>query len=125
MKYILKIITDQILNNEKYRYLNVSHFEYKEYSKAIYENSNVYEKNIAELIFLVDTGKWFDETLRFEICMCSNKNLLEIKKGYTEDYTEYQNREYKNAALNIIFEIENFQNKNRLNNNEGCVNYEY
>lgn len=125
MKYILKIITNQILNNEKYRYLNVSHFEYKEYSKAIYENSNVYEKNIAELIFLVDTGKWFDETIRFEICMCSNENVLEIKKGYAENYTEYPNKEYRNVALDIIFEIEKFQNKNRLNDNEGCVNYEY
>ena len=76
MKNILTIIIKQILNNEKYKYLNVSHFEYKEHSKAIYKNSNVYEKNIAELIFLVDTGKWFDKTIRFEMCMCSNKKCI-------------------------------------------------
>ena len=52
MKNILTIIIKQILNNEKYKYLNVSHFEYKEHSKAIYKNSNMYEKNIAELIFI-------------------------------------------------------------------------
>lgn len=125
MKYILKIIIKQILNNEKYKYLKISDFEYKEYSKAIYENSNVYEKNTAELIFLVDTGKWFDETIRFEICICSNKNVLEIKKGYNENSTEYPLKEYRNIALDTIFEIENFQNKNKLYKNEGCVNYEY
>ncbi|SUQ48020.1 hypothetical protein CNEONATNEC26_01880 [Clostridium neonatale] len=59
------------------------------------------------------------------MCMCSNKNVLEIKKGYNENCTEYPHREYRNIALDMIFEIENFQNKNKLYKNEGCVNYEY
>jgi len=125
MKYILKLIVKQILNNPKYKYLNISHFEYKEYSKAVYENSNVYEKNTIELIFLVDTGKWFDETIRFEMSMCTHKNELEIKKGYTENRVEYKNKEYINIVFFIIYEIEKFKDKNRLYKNEGCVNYEY
>ena len=39
--------------------------------------------------------------------------------------TEYPHREYRDIALDMIFEIENFQNKNKLYKNEGCVNYEY
>lgn len=125
MKYILKLIVKQILNNPKYKYLNISDFEYKEYSRAVYENSNVYEKNTIELIFLVDTGKWFDETIRFEIYMCTHRNELEIKKGYAENGIEYKNKEYKNIVFFIICEIEKFKDKNRSYKNEGCVNYEY
>lgn len=122
---ILNIIADRLLKNKAFNQLRVVKQNSDIYKRTIYTASGNYDEYTLRLVFLINTGKWFDETLRFTITANSNNNLLIVRRGYEETCACFKYKNYKDIVKNIIEEILNMQNENFINNKlKGCVNYE-
>ena len=122
---ILNIIVDRLLKNKAFNQLRIVKQTNDIYKRIIYTGSGNYDEYTLRLVFLINTGKWFDKTLRFTITANSNNNLLIVRRGYEEACVCFKYKNYKAIVNNIIEEILNVQNENYINNKlKGCVNYE-
>ena len=87
---------------------NVVECTKKETIRDVYIDDGVYKETKIDLIFLIDTGDWFNKTIRFDIAINTHDNMLVVRKGYGYDYIAYKRNEFKKVVEYIDYEIYKF-----------------
>ena len=69
MHRLLNIIGKRFQIYEMQQMLHIVEYTQRESRRNVYINGGVFEENKIDLIFLIDTGDWFDKTIRFDIAI--------------------------------------------------------
>lgn len=112
MKRLLNLIEKNIQKNTVQKMEYIVEYTQKESTRNVYINGGVYEENKVDLIFLVDTGDWFNKTIRFDIAINTYDNMLVLRKGYGYDYVEYKRTDFKKIIEYISNEVYMFSMEN-------------
>lgn len=108
MKRLLKLIENNIERRLLQYNKNVVESTKKEIIRDVYIDGGVYKETKIDLIFLIDTGDWFNKTIRFDIAINTHDNMLVVRKGYGYDYIAYKRNEFKKVVEYIDYEIYKF-----------------
>ena len=108
MKRLLNLIENNIERRLLQYNKNVVECTKKETIRDVYIDDGVYKETKIDLIFLIDTGDWFNKTIRFDIAINTNDNMLVVRKGYGYDYIAYKRNEFKKVVEYIDYEIYKF-----------------
>ena len=108
MKRILNLIEKGIVKNTVQSMTSIVEYKQKESSRAVYIDGGVYEENKISLIFLVNTGDWFNKTIRFDIAVNTYDNKLVTRQGYGCDYKVFDRAEFKEIINCISNEVHKF-----------------
>lgn len=110
MKYYLDDILNEMMKDE-----SISSLEgvVKNSNRKIYFNSGEYQENSIDLVFLVDTGTWFKETIAFTIKTNSFSREIEVIKHTSFYSVTFNRRPAKNVSDYIVDEIIKFKNKDK------------
>ena len=112
MKSLLNLIEKNIQKNTAQKMEYIVEYTQKESTRNVYINGGVYEENKIDLIFLIDTGDWFNKTIRFDIATNTHDNMLVVRKGYGYDYVEYKRADFKKIIEYINNEVYMFSMEN-------------
>ena len=82
MKRLLNLIENNIERRLLQYNKNVVECTKKETIRDVYIDDGVYKETKIDLIFLIDTGDWFNKTIRFDIAINTHDNMLVVRKGY-------------------------------------------
>lgn len=108
MKRLLNLIENNIERRLLQYNKNVVECTKKETIRDVYIDDGVYKETKIDLIFLIDTGDWFNKTIRFDIAINTHDNMLVVRKGYGYDYIAYKRNEFKKVVEYIDYEIYKF-----------------
>lgn len=108
MKRLLNLIENNIERRLLQYNKNVVESTKKEIIRDVYIDGGVYKETKIDLIFLIDTGDWFNKTIRFDIAINTHDNMLVVRKGYGYDYIAYKRNEFKKVVEYIDYEIYKF-----------------
>lgn len=108
MKRLLNLIENNIERRLLQYNKNVVECTKKETIRDVYIDGGVYKETKIDLIFLIDTGDWFNKTIRFDIAINTHDNMLVVRKGYGYDYIAYKRNEFKKVVEYIDYEIYKF-----------------
>lgn len=108
MKRLLNLIENNIERRLLQYNKNVVESTKKEIVRDVYIDGGVYKETKIDLIFLIDTGDWFNKTIRFDIAINTHDNMLVVRKGYGYDYIAYKRNEFKKVVEYIDYEIYKF-----------------
>lgn len=108
MKRLLNLIENNIERRLLQYNKNVVESTKKEIIRDVYIDDGVYKETKIDLIFLIDTGDWFNKTIRFDIAINTHDNMLVVRKGYGYDYIAYKRNEFKKVVEYIDYEIYKF-----------------
>ena len=103
-------IKKHILKYNKY----IDKCSIKEFSREIYLNGNIYIEGTIEIIFLINTGDWFNKTIRFDIKINTYENKIFIRNGYGSRYKKYNKKDIKKVLNFINKRINEFYLKNNM-----------
>lgn len=105
MHRLLNIIGKRFQIYEMQQMLHIVEYTQRESRRNVYINGGVFEENKIDLIFLIDTGDWFDKTIRFDIAINTYDNKLIVRKGYGYDYIEYELNQFNMLVEYITQEV--------------------
>lgn len=108
MKRLLNLIENNLERRLLQYNKNVVESTKKEIVRDVYIDGGVYKETKIDLIFLIDTGDWFNKTIRFDIAINTHDNMLVVRKGYGYDYIAYKRNEFKKVVEYIDYEIYKF-----------------
>lgn len=108
MKRLLNLIENNIERRLLQYNKNVVECTKKETIRDVYIDGGVYKETKIDLIFLIDTGDWFNKTIRFDIAINTHDNMLVVRKGYGYDYIAYKRNKFKKVVEYIDYEIYKF-----------------
>lgn len=108
MKRLLNLIENNLERRLLQYNKNVVESTKKEIIRDVYIDGGVYKETKIDLIFLIDTGDWFNKTIRFDIAINTHDNMLVVRKGYGYDYIAYKRNEFKKVVEYIDYEIYKF-----------------
>lgn len=108
MKRLLNLIENNLERRLLQYNKNVVECTKKETIRDVYIDDGVYKETKIDLIFLIDTGDWFNKTIRFDIAINTHDNMLVVRKGYGYDYIAYKRNEFKKVVEYIDYEIYKF-----------------
>ncbi len=86
--------------------------------RDVYINGDVYKETKYDFIFLVDTGDWFNKTIRFNIAINTCDNDIVVRKGYGYDYKEYSKTQFEDIIKYINKEVVKFSLRDLDSKNE-------
>lgn len=105
MHGLLNVIGKRFQIHEMQQMLHIVEYTQRESRRNVYINGGVFEENKIDLIFLIDTGDWFDKTIRFDIAINTYDNKLSVRKGYGYDYIEYELNQFNMLVGYITQEV--------------------
>ena len=105
MHGLLNVIGKRFQIHEMQQMLHIVEYTQRESRRNVYINGGVFEENKIDLIFLIDTGDWFDKTIRFDIAINTYDNKLIVRKGYGYDYIEYELNQFNMLVEYITQEV--------------------
>lgn len=105
MHGLLNVIGKRFQIHEMQQMLHIVEYTQRESRRNVYINGGVFEENTIDLIFLIDTGDWFDKTIRFDIAINTYDNKLIVRKGYGYDYIEYELNQFNMLVEYITQEV--------------------
>lgn len=105
MHGLLNVIGKRFQIHEMQQMLHIVEYTQRESRRNVYINGGVFEENKIDLIFLIDTGDWFDKTIRFDIAINTYDNKLIVRKGYGYDYIEYELNQFNMLVGYITQEV--------------------
>lgn len=105
MHRLLNVIGKRFQIHEMQQMLHIVEYTQRESRRNVYINGGVFEENTIDLIFLIDTGDWFDKTIRFDIAINTYDNKLIVRKGYGYDYIEYELNQFNMLVEYITQEV--------------------
>lgn len=105
MHRLLNVIGKRFQIHEMQQMLHIVEYTQRESRRNVYINGGVFEENKIDLIFLIDTGDWFDKTIRFDIAINTYDNKLIVRKGYGYDYIEYELNQFNMLVGYITQEV--------------------
>lgn len=119
MNRVLHMIEKGIYKNTVQNNNSIVEFICRDSNRDIYINGSVYKETKYDFIFLINTGDWFDKTIRFDIAINNYDNNIVVRKGYGYDYSEYGKAQFKDIIKYVNEEVIEFslQDLSNINKN--------
>lgn len=119
MNRVLHIIEKEIYKSTVQNNNTIVEFICRDSERDIYIDGGAYKETKYDFIFLVNTGDWFNKTIRFDIAINTYDNNIVVRKGYGYDYKEYSKAKFKDIVKYINEEVIKFslQDLGNINKN--------
>ena len=118
MNRVLHIIEKEIYKSTVQNNNTIVEFICRDSERDIYIDGGVYKETKYDFIFIVNTGDWFNKTIRFDIAINTYDNNIVVRKGYGYDYKEYSKAKFKDIAKYINEEVIKFSLQDLDNRNK-------
>ena len=121
MKRVLNLMVNDIQKKVLQNSAYIREYNEKEFCREIYIDGHIYIEYKTDLVFLVNTGDWFNKTIRFDIKMNTYDNNLVLRKGYGNDYIVFERKDFKNVVSYIHDEIDKFYLEDLFKNKKNII----
>lgn len=115
MSNILNLIITKLNAHINFKFNNIIDAQYKYYERNIYREGKVFSQTDIELVFEIDTDKWFRETVHYTVSLNTYNCKLIVQKGYGCNYKEFCLKDYSKVVTFITQDLSDLA-KNKTEN---------